>query len=477
MSILQITASQDNTITNAFLPDTITRAEYSNMGAADSLEVFSLYYSSSSGLEPQKSRILVKFPLDQIVKARQQGTLPNSGGVNFYLRLFNVEHPYTVPTNFSLIVMPISCSWDEGRGLDMESYSDYGSKGTSGYGSNWQFSTMDTWVANGGDYIEEYAVSQSFDAGTEDLQLDVTDIVEAQLAGTIPSEGFGVMLSSSYENPTTTEDYYTKKFSARSSEYFFKTPKLEARWESVLKDDRGAYRPLKSGMALSDAKNYIYVYNKVNGLLKDAYFATGTIPQVKLYSDTERTSEIQTISGSTAVTKVSTGVYRYEFVTTASLEEIYDYWYEPTTTGSIFASGTVELAQQEDSFYIEQAEYKFSITNLKPVYSTKERSTFIIYSRPKGWYPNIYTVASTDIENFAHKNLYYKVSRIVDNYTVIDYGIEPIAYTKCSYDKNGNYFSLDMNIFEPGYAYVIKLMLLEGSNYKECAETFRFKVE
>jgi hypothetical protein len=285
------------------------------------------------------------------------------------------------------------------------------------------------------------------------------------------------MLSSSYENPTTTEDYYTKKFSARSSEYFFKRPKLEARWESVLKDDRGAYRPLKSGMTVSDAKNYIYVYNKVNGLLKDAYFTTGTIPQVKLYADAERTAEIQTVSGSTAVTKVSTGIYRYEFATTASLTELYDYWYEPATTGSIFANGTVELADSESVFQLEQPEYKFSIANLKSLYSSKEKATFAIYSRPKGWYPNIYTVASTDIENFAHKNLYYKVSRIVDNYTVIDYGIEPVAYTKCSYDKNGNYFSLDMNIFEPGYAYIISLMLLENDNRKEYGEKFRFKVE
>jgi hypothetical protein len=66
---------------------------------------------------------------------------------------------------------------------------------------------------------------------------------------------------------------------------------------------------------------------------------------------------------------------------------------------------------------------------------------------------------------------------VVDQYVVIDYGIEPVAYTQCSYDKNGNYFDIDMSIFEPGYAYAIKLMLLEDGLKKEFSNIYRFKVE
>ena len=44
MAIKRYTATADNTITNAYKLDMLTRATGSNMGAADILEVFSIYY-------------------------------------------------------------------------------------------------------------------------------------------------------------------------------------------------------------------------------------------------------------------------------------------------------------------------------------------------------------------------------------------------------------------------------------------------
>ena len=65
MAIKRYVADADNTITNAFESDLVTRGTGSNMGAADSLEVFSLYgqVSASSGLTSELSRILIKFPI------------------------------------------------------------------------------------------------------------------------------------------------------------------------------------------------------------------------------------------------------------------------------------------------------------------------------------------------------------------------------------------------------------------------------
>ena len=467
MSILQLTASKDNTITNAFLPDVVTRAEYSNMGAADSLEVFSLYYSSSAGLDPQKSRILIKFPLEQFVSARASGKLPASGSVNFYLKLSNVEHPYTVPSQYWLTVKPVSASWDEGTGLDMESYGDYGSKGTSGYGSNWQYATSDAWSANGGDYVESYSTSQYFDAGLEDLNVDVTTIVEAQIGGTIPDEGFGVMLSSSFENPSENEDYYTKKFSARSSEYFFKTPKLEARWESYNKDDRGDFYFSSPNLSNLDNKQNLYFYNKVNGSLKD--LPASIVPDISVKDSNG------VLYGTGSVSKIATGAYKGVISVTGSENEtLYDYWHSGST---VFYTGNIDAKVRTFEDTSVQNDFIFSITNAKSTYSKNETAVFKIYSRKKDWSPTVYTVSNKDIENYVHKNLYYKIYRIVDNYTVIDYGISPVAYTKCSYDKNGNYFSIEMNMFEPGYGYAIKFAISDQESIKECNETFRFKVE
>ena len=94
MGIKKYIANKDNTITNAFKSDLQTRATGSNMGASDVLEAFSIYgqnfSSSSAGIarSQELSRILVQFPTDTITTDRTQGTIPASGSVQFYLKLF-----------------------------------------------------------------------------------------------------------------------------------------------------------------------------------------------------------------------------------------------------------------------------------------------------------------------------------------------------------------------------------------------------
>ena len=128
MSILRYTASADNTITNAFDYTLTNRGTGSNMGYADSLEVFSIYgeTSSSVGKSQQLSRALIQFPVSSISTDRTAGTIPASGSVSFYLKMYNAEHPFTLPQDFTLVVAPISQSWSEGTGLDMDEYTDKG---------------------------------------------------------------------------------------------------------------------------------------------------------------------------------------------------------------------------------------------------------------------------------------------------------------------------------------------------------------
>ena len=117
MGIKRYYAEQDNTITNAFEANLTTRGTGSNMGLADSVEVFSIYaQANSSSLEA--SRVLVQFPVTSsiisgvttILEDRNNGKIPESGSVNFYLRLFNVPTDKTVPRNFTLVAAPTSRS-------------------------------------------------------------------------------------------------------------------------------------------------------------------------------------------------------------------------------------------------------------------------------------------------------------------------------------------------------------------------------
>jgi hypothetical protein len=143
MAFVRYTASADNTIANAYQSNLTTRATGANAGQADIMEVFSIYgrqtpYSSgSSGVTPassELSRILIKFPVASVSADRTASKIPDSGSVDFFLKLYNAPHSRTVPDNYSLTVAAVSQSWEEGYGLDLTNYLDL-VKGN--LGSNW----------------------------------------------------------------------------------------------------------------------------------------------------------------------------------------------------------------------------------------------------------------------------------------------------------------------------------------------------
>ena len=203
MAIFRFTASADTTITNAFKADLTLRGTGSNMGYADSVEIFSIYgqlSSSAKGASQELSRTLIKFPIEDIASARTAGTLPASGNVSFFLRMYNAQTPWTLPQNFKLNILPVTRDWQEGDGLDMDNYTDLGE-------ANWiSASTSAGWTSIGGDYNTAtpgnmYTVT--FPLGWEDIELDISGLVEQWIAGAggggIENYGVGVHLTSSQE--------------------------------------------------------------------------------------------------------------------------------------------------------------------------------------------------------------------------------------------------------------------------------------
>jgi hypothetical protein len=123
MSIKRYFSNADNTINNAFRSTLTTRGTGSNAGRSDILEVFSIFGQASSG-SVEQSRALINFDVSKITADRASSVIPASGSVKFFLRVFNAEHGQTLPKNSTLAILPISASWNEGPGLDMEEYSD-----------------------------------------------------------------------------------------------------------------------------------------------------------------------------------------------------------------------------------------------------------------------------------------------------------------------------------------------------------------
>ena len=335
---------------------------------------------------------------------RDDGLLAASGSVTWYLRVFNAKHSRTVPRDYHLMISPVSKQWEEGTGLDMDEYSDLvgGNKG-----SNWAQAASgsgggDTWTTAGGDYLSynsypSYVLSQSFETGLEDIEIEVTHLVEAWLAGTINNFGIGVQLSKSYEAYNSTSNtegqyksYYTKKFFGRGTQYFFKRPVLEARWDDSRRDHRGDFRYSSSLAPASDNLNTLYLYNRIRGrLVNIPSIGTGQI-YVSIYSGSTDNSEptgsydnlrlklASTGSPAPAVGAtnnyivtggfVSTGVYTASFAITASatpLTKLFDVWHSGTTQ---FFTGTISPQLHTAQSRNESKDYTTAIKNIKSVY-------------------------------------------------------------------------------------------------------------
>ena len=518
MAIKRYFATKDNTITNAFKVDLSTRATDSNTGLSDILEIYSVYgqASSSSGLTSELSRILLEFDISALSSDRTAGSIPASGSVSFYLKMFNARHGQTLPYNYYVEVKAVtgSTAWEEGYGLDMDGYTDTAVNGT---GSTWLSASSadsDGWSTAGGDYANpntdlSSSFEQYFDTGVEDLEIDITTLVEqwinsgGNVLGSKSNYGVGVMLSSSHE--TESRSFYTKKFFARGSEFFFKRPVLEARWDSRDRDNRGNFIYSSSLATADENLNKVYLYNYFRGQLRNIPgVGTGNI-YVSLFSGSSDDSApsgsaLELVVDSTHVTHAnrntvitgsysSTGIYTASVALTAAstpLTTVYDVWFsgsdsiaDATAASVQYHTGSI-TPSTVDSYEIAPSDkYVTNITNLKSVYSTSETARFRVFVRAKDWCPTIYNVASRAAENTEIESGSYKVFRVVDELDVVPYGTGSDLHTAMSYDMSGNYFDLDMSMLKEDYMYGIKFTYYNNSigDWVEQPEVFKFRVE
>ena len=570
MAIKKYAPDANDTIVNAFQPNLNTRGTGANMGRADVLETFSIYGRQTTSSQ-ELSRILIKFPITDISTDRTNGNIPASGSVSFYLRMYNAAHSKTVPVDYKLNVLAISQSWQEGVGLDLESYKNL----TLGNeGANWMSASNTTyWTDNagtllgGGSYLtgnsdtETFLLTQSLTTGLENVDLDVTTIVEQWIGGTYSNYGFGVHLSASYEayesgsaddttsrtpgdlaldaddttqsviyNPSgSTKSYYTKRFFGRGTEFFFKKPTIEARWNSQEADDRGNFF-FSSSLAPADKNlNTIYFYNYIDGQLtnipnlggdKRVYVSIYSGSTGGFYSDqgggdgddigpsdipvsgttSENTGSVQILavddkgyvrSGyQTVITGgiVSTGIYSASFAFSGAtrLDTIYDVWFTGSDTvtnandaPTQYFTGAIDCHTLRAQNHMTRPSYYMNITNLKDKYRANENARFNLYVRDKNWDPTIYNVASTNLPVVNIISASYRVYRSVDAYDAIPYGTGSDLHTLMSYDVSGNYFDLSMKLLEPGYEYAFKFSFYDNglSSWVEQPDVFKFRVE
>ena len=603
MTIKRYNSEKDNTIIDALKENLSSRGSKANLGASDILEIFSIFGQASTG-SLERARILVQFPVSSIINDRNNNIIPESGSVVYKMKLCNTPHGQTTPKNYSLVAHPIARPWNEGDGLDMESYLDLEA-------SNWASASTDvSWHSTGSDYLSSSYIgqapvaikySQTFETGVEDLEFDITGIVEEhikhengnttaatasinflknpsgsisihshegqqfiytfitsstysinnnvylQISGTtagtagalqnriksdfagkittnitnsflaltqsesgfhgntiisssmpaatasigqftsgtgLPNYGFVIKLSDNFENGSRQRSYYTKKFYARSSHEFFLKPKIEAQWDNSRKDDRNHIIKSSSLAPSSENINNIYYYNRFRGNLVDIP-DTGSSVVVRFYANLGESpvSIVQqdgVVSTFVSASRDSLGTYKARFAYSGSQTALNDVWIKSLNgveTQLVTGSGFTVYQDEVDMVNVIP-NYVVNITNLKDSYLQSEKATFRVYTRNKNWNPNLYTKASQLAPVSTIRSLFYKITKVSDNYEVVSYstGSTP-SYSELSYDKEGSYFDLDMNLLEKNNAYQINFVFKDGPNYIELSEKFRFRVD
>ena len=241
-----------------------------NVGSAGSLDLFKLYglTSTTSGtvVTPniELSRMLVQFDLTSLRAAAAAGQIDvTNPSFSCRLHLYDVYGGQPTPTNFSVSVFPMSASFDEGLGRDVVFYSDEDTcNWISGSKTGGPWNAMG--CASGGtststsDYITtlqgmSLEATQTFVTGEEDLDVDVTLIVSATLAGLLPDVGFRISFDPSLEANQYT--YFVKRFASRTAFNTDLCPQLFVRYDDSIQDD--------TDNVFLDSPSYMFLYNYV----------------------------------------------------------------------------------------------------------------------------------------------------------------------------------------------------------------------
>ena len=453
--IYRIYPTQDTFIQNEYLLPLTVRMTSSNVGFSEELQVFKVPpVSGAYGVLATSSlgRTLIQFDLSAFGQLTASGDIPTAG-MTFRLHLNHKTSADTLPSSYSMTVAPVSTSWDEGAGMDVEELNDLGY-------ANWNNPTQLTnWAMSGGDYILSTTASAYFDTGFEDLDVDITPIVNLWLSGTIPNYGLGIMMTGSVETDANLGNYYVKKFYSRQSDYWDRVPRIDVRVTDYARDDRTNIQWSRSGT--------LYLYNIVGGLYQ-------ALPAGNLYVN------IQDGSGTLVALTASQGlpgIYSCSFaLPTGSYSGslFYDMW----GSGSFaFSTGTFTVAQGSPLQTVTQNLLTARVRNLQDTYLPEDAPVFEVLFRKKNHALPVLQTASLGIPPYIVENAYYAIENDSTRERVIPFGTGSQQETKMSYGGNGNTFRLFMTNLHAGNVYRMVFLVNEQGRKQVIDPGIKFKIE
>lgn len=493
-------ADADTYVTNRVIRS--KRVTSSNVGGAGTLDLFKLYGVTTSGSQPniEISRLLIHFDLTKLSQQMAiAGIDPSYSSFNARLVMRDVYGGQPTPSNFSIVALPLSSSFEEGIGRDVVYYTDIGTANflssssdvawhSGGAGSIGYLGSPDIDIIGSGSVGSSnfnFAVTQSFQIGSEDLSIDVTSIVSASLKGDLPTSGFRLSFSDSEE--TDHMSRFVKRFGSRAAVDPAARPALQIRWDDSISDDSstlefdqtgnlflysltggGSPRNLVSGSAFSPITGSnslsLRLETPISGALfattfaasqlqRGSTFVTGTyFSQVLLSSVDSRLTESIAVSGSVTFVGI---------------------WCSTDATVG-FLTSSFTFAPQFASTADARSRLTFSPIDLSDEYASDEVFTVKLH-------------CVNTLSNFTPRKTFYDLPTYVPDVIHIsirdaDTNFVYIPFdtvhgsTKMSSDSSGLSYSIYADSIVPGRACAIDVLVIEGNKqslYKDVAGRFR----
>jgi hypothetical protein len=256
MSVFRIYPEKSNTIASGL---------YKHFNAGQNAIADLWYGGGGTDTAPEKrnsySRFIVKFDLSDLQSKINNKEILTGNTISYRLKMKNsipkdklLEPEYEfdvlnkgIASSFDLISFPINKDWDQGRGYDLtkEFYAVKALNGNSlitGY-SNWDYAKLTTlWDEPGvftdptGSTAVTYYTTQHFDIGNEDLDMDITPMVNDWLSGGSSNNGIGIAYNRFYEL-LSTDTRYISSFYTENTNTAYK-PYIEVSYNQYFIDDR-----------------------------------------------------------------------------------------------------------------------------------------------------------------------------------------------------------------------------------------------
>lgn len=490
---------------DAYITDRIikgARRTSANTGEAGTLDLYKVYGLNKSGSDSlsELTRLLVHFDLDPLREAHASGALDiTSPTFNVKLKLYDVYGGQTTPRNFTVKVYPLSQSWDEGRGRDVVFYQD--SDVVNFLTASYSNGSVSTWFVSGanakgflgsadidviasgnlGAGVVNFAATQTFVDGAEDLLVDVTQVVSATLAGLMPDHGFRVSFTETQEDDTRTR--FVKRFGSRQAVDFNKRPQLIAKYDDskishqsafyfdepgtifMQKYVRGAPANVVSGSSLTQItgadcmllKTWTY-YSTSSGYQEFAQYTTAS----------------QHLVGST----YTTGLYSATFTINSSEPNLLNLIKNASLSGSnqhvkfnqvwssfdetvAYLSATLEVRLPDTTLGpFRSREYHVNVPNTAIEYSPTDTVRFrcFVFDRLN---PTYTYVRVPQEEKSLILEAHYSVRDVISDTVIVPFDRTHNS-TRMSADSDFLYFDVWMETLVPGRSYALDVMIVDG---------------